>query len=128
MKQLNDAMQSSSDQEFFVCKETNDGPHEELNDKYQNVNLEPVKPSTSASKVEFVPTEGPFPPLGLLYSNAKPDPQQCEIVHVPEYIHSGSLTEFTVITKDKNGIRCSKGGNQVNVDLGGGYISVKDCR
>ena len=111
MKQLNNAMQSSSDQEFLSVKRQMMAHMQELDDKYQNVNLEPVKPSTSASKVEFVPMEGPFPPLGLLYSNAKPDPQQCEIVHVPEYIHSGSLTEFTVITKDKNGIRCSKGGN-----------------
>ena len=126
MKQLINAVQNSCDQQFFSAKRQMMADMQELNEKYQNISLEPVKPSTSVSKIEFVPTEEPFPQFGLLYTTAYPDPQQCEIVDVPEYISYGSLTEFTVITKDKNGIRCSKGGNQVGLSLRGQFTSVKD--
>ena len=45
MKQLNGVIKSSSDQKFLSAKRQMMTHIQERNDKYQNVNLKPVKPS-----------------------------------------------------------------------------------
>ena len=59
-----------------------------------------------------------FPQFGLLCSTAKPDPQKC-VANPAKYCINGREVKFTIITKDNNGHRCSRGGSKVNVKLGG---------
>lgn len=74
MKELSDAVQKSSDQEVLSAKNQMVAYMQKLNEKYKNVNLNPLKPTATVSTIEFIPTKEPFPQFGLLYSSAKPDP------------------------------------------------------
>ena len=112
MKELNDAVEKSSDQEVLsVKKQVIDRMHQ-ITDKYKKVNLPPVQQAT----VEFVHAKKALPQFGLLCSV---DPRNCEVLNPPKYIIKGKNTEVTIITKDDNGDHCSRGGSQVNVQLGG---------
>ena len=111
MKELNDAVEKSSDQEVFSVKKQVIDRMQQITDKYRKVNLPPVQQAT----MEFVPTKVH---LGLLCSTAKPDPQKC-MANLPKYCIKGKEMKFNIITKDYNGDHCSRGGSQVSVQLGG---------
>ena len=112
MKELNDAVEKSSDQEVLsVKKQVIDRMHQ-ITDKYKKVNIPPVQQAT----MEFVPTKEALPQFGLFCSV---DPQNCEVVDLPKYIIKGKETKVTIITKLNNGDCCSRGGSQVSVQLGG---------
>ena len=114
MKELNDAVEKSSDQEVLsVKKQVTDRMHQ-ITDKYKKVNIPPVQQAT----MEFVPTKEALPQFGLFCSTARPDPHSCEVVDLPNYIIKGKETKVTIITKLNNGDRCSRGGSQVSVQLG----------
>ena len=112
MKELNDAVEKSSDQEVLsVKKQVIDRMHQII-DKYKKVNIPPVQQAT----MEFVSTKEALPQFGLLCSV---DPQNCKVVDLPTYIIKGKETKVTIITKYDNGDSCSRGGSQVSVQLGG---------
>ena len=114
MKELNDAVEKSSDQEVLSVKEQVLDRMQQITDKYEKVNIPPVQQAT----MEFVPTKEALPQFGLLYSTARPDPHN-SVVDLPEYyIIKGQKTQFTIITKDDHGDCCSRGGSQVSVQLG----------
>ena len=118
MKDLNDAVEKSTDdQEVLSVKNQVIDRMQQITDKYKKVHMDltPVQQIT----MEFVPTKEAFPQFGLLQAAAVPDPHNCEIVDPPRYYVKGKKTEFTIITKDKNGDRCSRGGSHVYVQLGG---------
>ena len=114
LKELNDAVEKSSDQEVLsVKKQVIDRMHQ-IADKCRKVNLPPTLQAT----MKFVPTytKEPFPQFGLLCSV---DPHNCEVDDIPKYFVKAMRAEFTIITKLNNGDHCSRGGSQVSVQLGG---------
>ena len=113
MKELNDAVEKSCDQEVLSVKKQVIDRMQQITDKYKKVNIPPVQQAT----MEFVPTTEALPQFALLCSTATPDPQNC-VAGVPKYSIKVKKTKFTVITKDTNGDHCT-GGSQVNVQLGG---------
>ena len=114
MKELNDAVEKSSDQEVLsVKKQVIDRMHQ-ITDKYKKVNIPPVQQAT----MEFVPTKEALPQFGLFCSTARPHPHNC-VADPPKYYIKGQKTRFTITTKDDNGGCCSTGGSQVSVQLGG---------
>jgi len=117
MKELNDAAEksTSSDQEVLSVKKQVIDRMQQITNKFENINLPPVQQAT----MEFVPTKEAFPQFGLLHSTARPDPNNCELINLPKYSMKGNKTYFTIITKDDNGDRCSRGGSQVSVELRG---------
>ena len=114
MKELNDAVEKSSDQEVLSVKKQVIDRMQQITDKYKKVNIPPVQQST----MEFVPNKEPLPQFGLLCSSGRPDPHNC-VADPPKYYIKGQKTRFTITTKDNNGDCCSRGGSQVSVQLGG---------
>ena len=121
MKELNDAVEKSSDQETLSVKKQVIDRMQQITDKCRKVNLRPVQQAT----MEFVPTKKTFPQFGLLCSV---DPHNCEIANIPRYTIKGKETEFTIISKEENGDRCLRGGIQVSIHLGemNGTTQVRD--
>ena len=114
MKELNDAVEKSSDQEVLPVKKQVIDRMQQITDKYKTVNIPPVQQAT----MEFVPTKEDLPQFGLLSSTATPDPQNC-VADFPKYSIKGQKTKLTIITKDDYRNPCSRGGSQVSVQLGG---------
>ena len=112
MKELNDAVEKSSDQEVLSVKKQVIDRMQQITDKYKKVNIPPVQQAT----MEFVPTKETLPQFGLLCSV---DAHKCEVVGIPKYIIKDKEATVTLVTKDDNGDRCSRGGSQVSVQLGG---------
>ena len=114
MKELNDAAEKSSDQEVLSVKKQVLDRMQQITDKYKTVNLLPVQQDT----MEFVPTKEILPQFGLFYSTTTSDSHNYKAI-LPKYSIKRNKVEFTIITKDNNGDCCSRGGNHVNVQLGG---------
>ena len=112
MKELNNAVEKSSNQELLSVKKQVIDRMQQITEKYKKVNLSPVQRAT----MEFVPIKESLPQLGLLCSV---DPHKCETVGLPKYSIRGEKIEVNIITKDDNGDHCSRGGSQVSVQLGG---------
>ena len=111
IKELNDAMEKSSDQEVLSVKQQVIGHMQEITDKYRIVNFLPGQQTT----MEFVPNKPVLPQFGLLCMVDPPKYKVC----IPRYGIKGKKTEFTITTKRNNGDHCSRGGSQVSVRLGG---------
>ena len=118
MKELNDAVEKSSDQEVLSIKKQVIDRMQHITNKCRKVNLPPVQRPT----VEFVPNKKAIPQFGLLCSI---DPHNCEATDIPKCLIKGKNLEFTIITKLNNGIRCSRGGSQVSVQLGGVNVTTQ---
>ena len=114
MKELNDAVEKSFDQEVLSVKKQVIDRMQQITDKYKKVIIPPVQQAT----MEFVPIKEALPQFGLLYSTARPDPKKSVAV-LPRYSIKGKKTKVTIITKLNNGDRCSREGSQVSVQLGG---------
>ena len=112
MKELNDAMEKSSDQEVLSVKKQVIDRMQQMTGKYKKVNLPPVEQAT----MEFVPIKEILPQFGLL---SFVDPHSCEVANLPKYVMKSKTLNFTIITYLNNGDRCSRGGNQVSIQLGG---------
>ena len=119
MKELTDAVKKSSDQEVLSIKKQVIYRMQQIADKYHKVNLPPVQ----LAMMEFVPTKESLPQFGKLVLTARPDPDNCEIVGVAKYCIKGK-TEFTIITRDANGDRCTRG-SQVSVQFGGVNVTTR---
>ena len=113
MKELNDAVEKSSDQEVLSVKKQVIDRMQQITDKYKKVNIPPVQQAT----MEFVPSKEALPQFGMLCSV---DPHNCEVVDLPKCVAKGKEAKVTIITKLNNGDHCSRGGSQVSVQLGGG--------
>ena len=112
MKELNNAVEKSSDQEVLSVKKQVIIRMEQVNVRYKKVNCPPIQQAT----LQFLPTN---PHLGLLCSTATPDPHNCEIFNQPLYFIKGKNSRVNIITKDDNGDRCSRGGSKVSTQLKG---------
>ena len=107
IKELNDAVEKSSDQEVLSVKKQVTGRMRQITDKYKKVNTPPVQQAT----MEFVPTKEALPQFGLLCS--------VEVVDLPKYTIKGKETKVTIFTKLNNEDHFSREGSQVSVQLGG---------
>ena len=110
MKELNDAVEKSSDQKILSVKKRVIDCMQQITDKCKKVNLPPVQQAT----VEFIPTKMPFPQFGSLCSVC---PYNCEITDIPKYSIREKKIEFTIITKLNNGDIFPRGGSQVRIQL-----------
>ena len=115
IKDLNDAMEKSSDQEVLSAKKQIIDRIQQVTKKYQPMYLQPLQSAT----LEFVPTKEVFPQFGFLYSTARPSPHNCEVFDLPRYSIKGKKSTFTIIFKDESNNCCYKGDSQVSVQLGG---------
>ena len=112
LKELNDAVEKGSDQEALSIKKQVIDRMLQITDKYKKINLSPVQQAI----MEFLPTKEAFPQFGFLHSV---DSLMCEVVNFPKFIIKDKEIKFIIITKDDSGNRCSTGGSQVIVQLGG---------
>ena len=111
MKELKDAIEKSSDQEALSAKKQVIDFMQQISDKFNKLNTVPLQSAT----MEFVPSKESFPQFGQLYTHI--DPGACEVVNFPNHITVGKELKFSIITKYRNGSRCSIGGSQVSVQL-----------
>ena len=109
MKELKDAIEKSSDQEALSAKKQVIDRMQQITDKFNKLNTDPVQSAT----MEFVPSKESFPQFGQLFTHI--DPGACEVVNLPN--HVDKELKFSIITKYRNGIRCSIGGSEVSVQL-----------
>ena len=112
MKELNDAVEKSSDQEVLFVKKQVIDRMQQITDTYKKVNLSTVQ----QAMMEFLPTKEAFPQFGFLHSV---NSLKCEVVNLPKFIIKDNEMKIVIITKDDNGDRCSRGGDQVSVQFGG---------
>ena len=111
MKELKDAIEKSSDQEALSAKKQVIDRMQQITDKFNKLNTDPVQSAT----MEFVPSKESFPQFGQLFTHI--DPGACEVVNLPNHITVGEELKFSIITKYRNGSRCSIGGSEVSVQL-----------
>ena len=111
MKELKDAIEKSSDQEALSAKKQVIDRMQQITDKFNKLNTDPVQSAT----MEFVPSKESFPQFGQLFTHI--DPDACEVVNLPNHITVGKELKFSIITKYRNGSRCSIGGSEVSVQL-----------
>ena len=111
MKELKDAIEKSSDQEALSAKKQVIDRMQQINDKFNKLNTDPLQSAT----MEFVPSKESFPQFGQLFTHI--DPGACEVVNLPNHITVGKELKFSIITKYRNGSQCSIGGSEVSVQL-----------
>ena len=111
MKELKDAIEKSSDQEASSAKKQVIDRMQQITDKFNKLNTDPVQSPT----MEFVPSKESFPQFGQLFTHI--DPGACEVVNLPNHITVDKELKFSIITKYHNGSRCSIGGSEVSVQL-----------
>ena len=115
MKELNDALEKSSDQEVFSAKKQITDRMQQLTNKYNSLKTQKIV----RAAIGFIPSKQPFPQFGLLCSTAKPDPHKCEVDDIPGNSLAGKEVQFTIITKDDRVCRCYQESNTVGVQLEG---------
>ena len=122
MKELKDAIEKSSDQEALSAKKQVIDRMQQITDKFNKLNTDPVQSAT----MEFVPSKESFPQFGQLFTHI--DPGACEVVNLPNHITVGKELKFSIITKYRNGSRCSIGGSEVSVQLECNTGEVRSAR
>ena len=111
MKELKDAIEKSSDQEALSAKKQVIDRMQQITNRFNKLNTDPFQPTT----MEFVPSKESFPQFGRLFTNI--DPGACEVINLPNRVTVGKEFKFSIITKYRNGCRCSIGGSRVSVQL-----------
>ena len=122
VKELKDAIEKSSDQEALSAKKQVIDRMQQITDKFNKLNTDPVQSAT----MEFVPSKESFPQFGQLFTHI--DPGACEVVNLPNHITVGKELKFSIITKYRNGSRCSIGGSEVSVQLECNTGEVRSAR
>ena len=111
MKELKDAIEKTSDQEALSAKKQVIDHMQQITDKFNKLNTDPVQSAT----MELVPSKESFPRFGQLFSYI--DPSACEVGNLPNRITVGEELKFSIITKYHSGSWCSIGGSEVSVQL-----------
>ena len=111
MKELNIAIKSGSDQEALFMKKLVTEDVKRMTDGYKQLKTEPVELVT----MQFIPVEEYqkwFPQFAnVFYGDADPLTSMAEKVLSLAYINNN--VNFTIVTKNTQGDRCSKGGSKV---------------
>ena len=111
VKELNDALEKSSDQEMLSAKKQVIESVQKLMNACEKVNIKPVE----SAAMDFVPTKEHFPMFGNLFAYA--NPHTSEVINAPQYIAVGKRVEFIIVTKDSDGDHCIKKDSQLSVQL-----------
>ena len=122
MKELRDAIEKSSDQEALSAKKQVIGRMQQITDKFNKLNTDPLQSAT----MEFVPCNESFPQFGQLLTHI--DPISCVVVNLPAHITVGKGLQFFILTQYRNGSQCSIGGSQVSVQLESNTGEVKSAQ
>jgi len=122
IKELNDALEESSDQEALSAKKQVINRVEQLTERYKNFNKLPVQYAT----MKFKPCSDSFPQFGSFCA----DVNLSEIANPPQSIIVGKKAEVTIIAKDSNGEHYSTGGHKVFLELKSstGDVTVGEVR
>ena len=111
MKELNNAIKSGSDQEALFMKKQVTEDVKRMTDGYKQLKTEPVELAT----MQFIPVEEYqkwFPQFAnVFYGDADPFTSMAE--NVPSLAYVNNNVNFTIVTKNTQGNRCSKGGSEV---------------
>ncbi|XP_065907137.1 tripartite motif-containing protein 2-like [Dysidea avara] len=110
MKELNDALEKSSDQEALSAKKQVIDGMQQLTEKYKK-----LKHPVQSVSIEFTPSKDPFPQFGSFSAIASL--RTSVVASLPQSIIVGRKVEVMIITKDSNGDHCSTGGHMVFVQL-----------
>ena len=111
MKELNNAIKCGSDQEALFMKKQVTEDVKRITDGYKKLKTEPVELAT----MQFIPVEvhqNSFPQFtNVFYSDADPLTSMTE--NIPSLAYVNNNVNFTIVTKNAQGDRCSKGGSKV---------------
>jgi len=111
MKELNGALEKSSDQEALSAKKQVIDGMQQLTEKYNKLNKRPVQ----YASMKFIGSEDIFPQFGCFFADI--DHYSTEVANLPQSINVDQKVEVTIITKDSNGDHWSTGGHGVFVQL-----------
>ena len=111
MKELNNAIKCGSDQEALFMKKQVTEDVKRMTDSYKKLKTEPVELAT----MQFIPVEvhqNLFPQFAnVFYGDADPLTSMTE--NIPSLAYVNNNVNFTIVTKNAQGDRCSKGGSKV---------------
>ena len=111
MKELNNAIKSGSDQEALFMKKQVTEDVKRMTDGYKQLKTEPVELAT----MQFIPVEvhqNSFPQFANVFHDDA-DPLTSMAENVPSLAYVNNNVNFTIVTKNTQGDRCSKGGSKV---------------
>ena len=111
MKELNNAIKSGSDQEALFMKKQVTEDVKRMTDGYKQLKTEPVELVT----MQFIPVEvhqNSFPQFANVFHDDA-DPLTSMAENVPSLAYINNNVNFTMVTKNTQGDRCSKGGSEV---------------
>ena len=127
VKGLNDAVKNGSDQEALFMKKQVGDDVKKLTNCYSKLKTKPVELATMV----FAPVKEyrkSFPQFGRLIEDV-PIPNNCEVTDIPTRPLVDSKIGFTIITKNHNNDRCSKGGSHIIIQAqssrGGDVVPVE---
>ena len=110
-KELNNAIKSGSDQEALFMKKQVTEDVKRMTDGYKKLKTEPVELAT----MQFIPVEEyqlSFPQFAnVFYGEADPFTSMAE--NIPSVAYVNNIVNFTIVTKNAQGDRYSKGGSKV---------------
>ena len=111
MKELTDAIKDGSDQEVLFMKKQVTEDVKRMSKIYKRSKTEPVEPTT----MQVIPVEeyqDSFPQFAnIIYGDADPLTSMAE--NFPSVACVNNTVNFTIVTKNVQGNRCSKGGSKV---------------
>ena len=122
MKEVDDAVKESSDEEALSAKKQVINQMKELTDKYKKLDTSPVE----SNNIKFYPSKVHLPQFSNLIEG---DLTNSKILYSSGYTREGGQPQFKIITKDVKGQSRSLGGSQVSVEVkwSTGEVSVPTC-
>ena len=115
VKELNDAVKNGSDQEALFMKKQVGDDVKKLTNSHSKLETKPVELPTMVF-VHVKEYKNSFPQFGRLFEDV-PIPNSCEVTDIPARPFVGSKIGLTIITKNHNNDRCSKGGSHIIVQV-----------
>ena len=115
MKELNNAIKSGSDQEALFMKKQGTEDVKRITDSYKKLQTEPVELVT----MQFIPVEvhqNSFPQFANVFHD-EAEPLTFMAENIPSLAYVNNNVNFTIVTKNAQGDRCSKGGSKVIAQL-----------
>ena len=110
MKEVDDAVKESCDEEALSAKKQVINQMKELTDKYKKLDTRPVE----SNNIKFYSSKVQLPQFSQLIEG---DLSNSEILYSSGYTREGGQPQFKIITKDIKGHSCSLGGGQVSVQV-----------
>ncbi|XP_065890390.1 tripartite motif-containing protein 2-like [Dysidea avara] len=110
MKEVDDAVKESSDEEALSAKKQVINQMKELTEKYKRLDTTPVE----SNNIKFYSSKVQLPQFSQLIDG---DLSNSEILYSSGFPREGGQPQFKIITKDIKGHSCSLGGSHVSVQV-----------